>query len=107
MNLLEKMLKEILTKLEKLDILEADIKELKELKELKPRIEETHQLVKALEHRTETMSATLERMDNQLAHLAGDVEAIKTSHEKDQLYVLGRIGKCEKDIYELKQGAGR
>lgn len=103
---MEKILGQILTKLEKLDTLEADIKELKELKELKPKIEESHLWLGALIHRTNNMSATLGNLENQMAHLSGDVKAIKTSTEKDQLYVLGRIAKCEKDIYELKQGAG-
>lgn len=115
---MEKILREILDKLNSLenkvndlqlgqDDLKSGQNDLRTAQDdLKSGQKETYELVKALEYRTETISATLGNLENQLVHLSGDVKAIKTSTEKDQLYVLGRIAKCEKDIYELKQGAG-
>jgi TolA-binding protein len=48
-----------------------------DIKDIKTRQEETYQLVKALEHSAEVNKAEHDKMANDVAHIKGDVEALR------------------------------
>jgi septal ring factor EnvC (AmiA/AmiB activator) len=48
-----------------------------DIKEIKSRQEETYQIVKALEHSAEVNKAEHDKMANDIAHIKGDVEALR------------------------------
>lgn len=46
-------------------------------KKLETKLDETYQIVKALEHSAQVNKAEHDKMDNDIAHIKGDVEAIR------------------------------
>ena len=48
-----------------------------ELEPIKTKIDETYQIVKALEHSAEVNKAEHDKMSNDISHIKGDVEAIR------------------------------
>jgi chromosome segregation ATPase len=49
----------------------------KKLEPIKNKLDETYQIVKALEHSAEVSKAEQDKIANDIAHIKGDVEAIK------------------------------
>ena len=48
-----------------------------DIKEIKVKQEETYQIVKALEHSAQVNKAEQDKISNNIAHIKGDVEAIR------------------------------
>ncbi len=48
-----------------------------ELEPIKTKLDETYQVVKALEHSAEVNKAEHDKMANDIAHIKGDVEALR------------------------------
>ena len=48
-----------------------------ELEPIKTRLDETYQVVKALEHSAQVNKAEQDKMANDIAHIKGDVEALR------------------------------
>ncbi|WP_163195384.1 hypothetical protein [Clostridium thermarum] len=79
--------------------MQSDIKNIKsDINELKTKQEETYQIVKALEHSTEVNRAELDKMAMDIAHIKGDVEALR----KDMTNVEIITSSNWNDIAKLK-----
>ncbi|QZY55345.1 hypothetical protein [Crassaminicella profunda] len=85
---------------EELNPLKNEIKDIKsEMTDMKNRMDETYEIVKALEHSSKVNKAEHDHMLNDIAHIKGNVEIIK----KDMYRVEEATANNWADIARLKQ----